>query len=242
VTPAREKRINENLLRTYNDELRELKKTIQGNPQSDSNLKLLSSRIKARNKKFLEGLKSEPLPVGDTGGAQAHAIKHAGEILNSISEHPVVGDSALHRYDRDEFNVGFCFGRAAYAHIELLRKGVHPKRIGKVFAIGKFQFGKAAWDFHVTTVVRGPKNEWWAIDRATSTQIEPIEVWMSQVERLSTHATHPLVRFYFSDAVKFHPLYGAYGADNLYFPYFNNYFVDLARWFDDHPVLQVSFH
>jgi len=228
ATPEQEKRVNENLHRTYNGELKEIRKGLKGDPDSLPNLRLLSSKINIRNKKFLEELPQET--------SQPVSGDLAQKVLDTVATHPIVGDAVVQKYDREGLNVGFCFGKAAYIHVELLRRGVNPKSLGKVFAIGKFRSGKAVWDFHVTPVVLGPKNEWWAMDTVTSEKVSPIAIWMRNVEKLDMDPAHPLIRFYFSDAVKFQPLYGAYGPENLYFPYFNNYFVDLAKWFDEHPV------
>jgi hypothetical protein len=163
--------------------------------------------------------------------------EQAQKILDLIWENPIVGHAALKKYDHQ--NIGFCFGRAAYFHLELLRRNLHPSSIGKLFAIGELSFSGMRWDFHVATLARGPNQEWWVLDSDTGNQVEPIEIWIKKITKLDEDPSNPSVRFYFADAVKFHPLYGAYNPSNLYLPYFNHYFEDLARWFDEHPTQEA---
>lgn len=60
----------------------------------------------------------------------------AQNLLDHVTDHPIVGNRSAGHYDHDGGNVGFCFGRAAYVHMALLKMGVHPSRILKIFSMG----------------------------------------------------------------------------------------------------------
>ncbi len=153
----------------------------------------------------------------------------AEEVRRSILSHPVVGDEALIKYDPHR-KIGFCFGRATYVHLELLRRGVPPQNIGKIFAIGKLYNGYSGWDYHVSTVVKINTDEWIAIDGLAPSTLS-IPEWMEVVSRWSADPTEIPPRFYFTDAVKFQPTPGAYDKDRLGLPIYKGYFSDLIGGF-----------
>ena len=179
----------------------------------------LDSYQSAKNEGFL--------PAIDRAQAQA--------ILEAIRKNPIVSDAGARKYDVRGSAIGYCFGRAAFVHVELLRRGVDPKSIGKIFAIGPLTYQDSIWDFHVATVVRSTNGGWWAIDGMTDDVLK-VEPWMKQVLRWSLDDENPTLRFYFADASKFQPTPGTYSDKKLYDPLYRGYFKDLAQWFLNHPL------
>lgn len=221
VTPA-QAQLFQNLFRIYNGELKELRRT---NPSK----KELSAEIQKRN---LAAFAALPPPPETTHGI-TKAV--ATSILGSMQTHPVVGETALSRYD-PELEVGFCFGRAVYAHWELLRRRVPARDIRKAFAIGRLVSNSLIWDFHVATITRAQDTTWWAIDGLTS-KVLPLEEWMKETQKLDRDPKDPTVRFYFTDANQFLPFDGAYSQKNLNKRLFKGYFKDLEASFGGRPKL-----
>ena len=163
----------------------------------------------------------------------------ASEILKMFRNHPVISEEATAKYDTELRQIGYCFGRAAFVHWELLRRGVKPTNIGKIFAIGKFNYQGALWDFHVATVVRNLDGDWLVIDGFQNRVMKP-DVWTEQISKWSLNNALYGVRFYFTDPVKFRPLPGAYSEKNLNDVHYKNYFKDLIQWFNDRPATTES--
>ena len=53
------------------------------------------------------------------------------EVVDHAASHPVAGFHVINKYD-PYGNIGFCFGRALFVHLELLRRGVAKESIKKV--------------------------------------------------------------------------------------------------------------
>ena len=234
TAPYTRAEIELNFFHAYNQELKELEKTFQKNSKesiySKKNLPEISRRLQNKNRETLENIKSDTSEFLTREKAQA--------IFNLFKNHPIVSFQAAEggsRYDPGFDSIGFCFGRAAYFHIELLRHKVSPKAIRKIFVIGQFLFEESAWNFHVITIVKGPGKTWWAIDPATSDHVEPLEKWSSNLTKLEYEPKTPLRRYYVTDPLKFQPDLGAYDPKILNLPIFHGFFSDLAKWFDTNP-------
>lgn len=157
----------------------------------------------------------------------------ATEILNSIAPHPVIGDKVALKYDPTQ-EIGFCFGRAAYVHIELLRRGISAQRIAKVFVMGGLYLDGYSWDFHVATIAQDESGTWWAIDSLFATPL-PLEDWMHEVSRWDANQKFPALRFFFTDALKFQALKGSYDSTYFYSEVYRKYFEDLTAWYTRAP-------
>lgn len=129
-------------------------------------------------------------------------------LQDTFRTHLVVSDAALDKYDHDR-QIGFCFGRAAYAHIELLRRGVSPDSIAKVFVFGRLVHQGRGWDFHMATMTRGPGLKWWVLD-GLQTKVLPLEEWTQEVLKLDGDVKRPKLRFYYTSPLKFQPIPGGY--------------------------------
>lgn len=221
---ARGKRIHENLFKTYRLEMEKFEK---GLPETTAGARNLSKRISQANQKMLKEMREEKAE-SFISQAQAEAVRA------SISSHPIAGETALKGYDPKD-KVGFCFGRAAYVHWELLRRGLPPGSVGKVFALGPLKSRGEIWDFHVATVAKGPGKTWWVLDNLAPT-VMPVEEWILHTQKLDRDPKNPTTRFYFADAAKFQPHFGAYAKEQFEIGYLKAYFSDLEKWFQTNPA------
>lgn len=160
------------------------------------------------------------------------SLAYAKNLHRSMFQHPVVGQEAI-QYQRQTVKIGYCFGRATYAHLALLKLGLDPRSILKIWAVGPLQTATDAWDFHVATIARGPQGEWFAMDTYNETAI-PVGQWMSLFNSLSTDGK---VLFFVTEPSKFTAELGSYdriqlGLDlNSGVDWYQNYFKDLMKWF-----------
>lgn len=160
-------------------------------------------------------------------------------LLTHAQHHPVAGEGLAARPEEASNRpMGYCFGRAAYLHLELLRRQVPGIQIAKLFALGNFLVRERNWDFHVATLtLTSAENlQWLVLDPSLFDRPVFPSQWIERVQSLSSPGERYRVRFYFSDPVKFHPLYGAYDQKDLFSSDFGNYFRDLAEWFDRNPL------
>ena len=191
--------------------------------------RVASKIIQARNAKVISRL-SDDLQ-GKVSGAGV-STEEADEIRAMFKTHPVVGDLATLRYDTPSRQIGYCFGRAAFAHWELLRRGVRPEDIAKIFAVGEMNYGSVGWKFHVATIVRNKEGGWIVID-ALQTHVLPVVEWSHEIQKWSSGDSQPMLRFYVTDPIKLLPVPGGYSSKTLSAPYYKGFFRDLADWFGD---------
>lgn len=151
----------------------------------------------------------------------------ATEILKSISVHPVIGQKAAFKYDPTN-EIGFCFGRAAYVHLELLKLGVSPQAMAKIFVMGGIYVDNTAWDFHVATIVQDERGNWMVIDSLFES-ILPMSDWMFEVAKWDANRQFPMMRFYVTNAAKFQPMRGSYNTEHFHSPLYKRYFEDLSQ-------------
>ena len=153
-------------------------------------------------------------------------------MLDLVEKNPVASQSMLWKYDHD--NLGFCFGRALFIHLELLRRGVQKEAIKKAFAVGPMRSGVTNWQFHVTTIVLGPKNEWIAIDPFVGEPVR-VEQWFDIISKTSTDGK---LRFYLSEPSKIGPSGWEYNTKpgGLLHPVYNHYFEDMFDYFRKNPL------
>jgi hypothetical protein len=165
----------------------------------------------------------ERLTKGAVGYPEGERIAH--KVYAALASNEVAKVDAVARYDRDG-DLGFCFGRAAMAHYLLLREGVPPERIAKIFAIGRLRHGDRLWEFHMATLVMGPKGRWWVVDSLFD-RLLPHGEWMDRTAGLDINPSLPQLRFYVTDPRKFQPGYGGYEEAHFRIPELNRYFTDL---------------
>lgn len=155
--------------------------------------------------------------------------EQAQSIIQKINLNEVTGFSAGRKYDPKGI-VGFCFGRALYAHLELLRHGVAKDSIKKVFVVGPMRTGSIDWQFHVTTIVKASDHAgWYAVDNFIGRPV-PLEEWFKKFQGYSTDGK---LRMFVTEANKIGPSAWEYNTKpgGLMDPFYNDYFKDMFEYF-----------
>lgn len=164
--------------------------------------------------------------------ADAISIDQAQNLLDSINEHPVVGDKAYDSYNRKGTEIGFCFGRAAYVHLALLRMGVKKDAIKKIWTVGETG-GEVNWIYHVATAVRTTDGNWTVIDNFVGHLLTAQE-WASEMREMTVDGKKAT---FITDAKRFHPGADKYTRVELGLnltkqaDFYQHYFKDLFKWF-----------
>jgi hypothetical protein len=236
--PQGEKTIDLDLMKEYDTELAQTKKELSSIRDPETLDIEISKKFQLKNQTLFSDVRGYGKPDAKSGPEAVAITKvQAQKILDKIPTHPVVSDKGSQKFDTPDRQIGYCFGKAAYVHVELLRHGVDPRSIAKMFAIGPLTHTQHNWNFHVATMVKAKEGGWWVIDGLES-EVLTLEAWKTLVLGWSQTRKTPLVRFYFSDAVKLNPTPGAYSEKTLYVDYYKGFFKELGRWFQKNPVKQ----
>lgn len=155
-----------------------------------------SSRISANED--LSDITSNKLVTSDDVRNAFYSIENAenGQLENlSIGEmnilfqnavnHPVakLSKENIKKYDPDGI-IGFCFGRAMTVHLLARKMGVSSTSLKKMFVIGDLRSGKdPEWRFHVTTLVKNEKGEWFAVDPIMKGPMD-VRDWIKTVQKV----------------------------------------------------------
>jgi len=105
-------------------------------------------------------------------------LAEAEAVLDKVKRHSVADLAKVRDYDDPLWpltagEIGYCFGRAMTAHLELRMAGVKRESIKKLFIAGDMTAedptgqspNRVRWRFHVTTLVKDPVlNQWYSID------------------------------------------------------------------------------
>jgi hypothetical protein len=196
-----------------------------------------SEEIQKLNERTLEKFSHSTVTreVSDAKGERLNGInlEWAQKVMASIDRHPIVSSYQDDRYSRPGVEIGFCFGRATYVHLALLKMGVNKDAIKKIWIVGPLQTN-VKWAFHVATMVKDAQSaEWYVIDNVPG-QVLPVREW---VKFLSGYDTQKLARIYISEPQKFSVSIGEYNRVEmgLNLPvdkdWYQHYFVDLLHWF-----------
>ncbi len=162
---------------------------------------------------------------------EAITLSQAQNLLDSISPHPVVGNAAYNSYNRKGTEIGYCFGRATYVHLALLKMGVKKDAIKKIWTVG-LTGGQVNWIYHVATAVRTTDGNWTVIDNFVGRLISTQD-WATQMRTMTIDGKKAT---FITDAKKFAPKLGTYsrvqlGLDlNRETDFYKNYFGDLFKW------------
>lgn len=191
-----------------------------------------TAAVEAQNQAMIDAL-----PKTIEGGDRMKAVSYdfAKRMLRTIDEHPVVAWYAMQKYDRKEVNIGYCFGRATYVHLALLKNGVDKRAIKKIWAVGPMLAGGINWAFHVATFARAEDGQWITIDNFPG-QIMTIQQWMAHMKLLSADGK---LTFYITEPRKFSVSLGTYDRVQLgrdlpkHQDWYRGYFNDLLDWFKD---------
>lgn len=185
----------------------------------------LSRLVQSRNQDVVLKFKRT---IGNSGlGFPSPKLKQTADgVLKKLLESPVASPNALAKYD-PLGEVGFCFGRATFVHLELIRLGFDPNKIGKVFALGNLSYQKRPWDFHVATFIWD--NDATLVIDDTVKEVMTLEQWIQTIEKFDFDPDAPMMTVFLTDPIKFHPALKEYDKRNFQRPIYNNYFKDLVR-------------
>lgn len=157
----------------------------------------------------------------------------ARALVDSIRKHKVVSEYQYAKYNQPGTEIGFCFGRATYAHLMAQKLGVHQDAIIKVWAVGPMEAGSITWQFHVATLVKAkePKIGWWAVDSFTPSVLS-IDQWIAYMKESNPDES---LRFYFSKPEKFSVSLYRYSVIQMGLnltpskDWYRGYFIDLMK-------------
>lgn len=182
--------------------------------------------VQSLNAELVRALSEEPA-LENSRRRTSISGREAEKIRRKKINHPVVGVEATRAIYDPTGRFGFCFGRAQWAVIELLQRGVARESIKKIFAVGPMWADGITWQFHVATMVRGPKGSWLVID-TEAPRVVTAQEWMADLNKTSLdgkllfHVTEP-ERLGASTTEKFSARhYRALGLDPQYRQYFEN--------------------
>jgi hypothetical protein len=167
---------------------------------------------------FMERIAFTGEHVDASGRLQFVNRAQANLILQEQQTNSVTSKSSLFLYDPNQL-IGFCFGRAFFNQLNLLRHNVSEEAIRKVFLIGSIRIDVAGeaktFTNHVATMVRTRNGEWLVLDDNIG-QIVTLREWYQ--------AWHPYldpkVRIYFSDSRRFSANIGEIKLGNIDLPDF----------------------
>lgn len=169
------------------------------------------------------------LYTNDAGKPEFTTLEIAQKVMQAANDNPVVSLYELSRYDNG--GIGFCFGRAMFVNIYLMMGGINRAHIKKAFIVGSM--ANRAWGWHVTTIVESRDAEgkeiWLAIDPAIG-QVMEVKAWY---ESWSKYSDDKKLRLYISEPGKFGVTSSRYDEDDMAHDFYNNYFKDMMKWFED---------
>lgn len=190
------------------------------------------AEIADMNSKILESIESENPEAESSRRSVSVTESAAKRLLQLTLQNPIVTPGNA-KYDQPNTSIGYCFGRATFIHLMLLKMGVQKDSIRKIWAVGPMKAGNIMWQFHVATSVFVDGKGWMVIDTNHNSPI-PVREWMNNYSQQSSPAG--MVRFYATDASKFAFQLGKYSrvqmgtnvtADK---DWYRHYFKDMIDW------------
>lgn len=190
-----------------------------------------ADQVAAENQRTLSELNTF-VPKQNATRAQAVPIRWAKELLSVAYNHSVVGWNAREHYKRDGVEIGFCFGRAMFMHLMLLKMGVQKDSIKKIWAVGPMQTSNGiTWGHHVATLVFSREQGWVAVDTNHANPM-PAKDWMAHYKAQNTDGK---LKFYITEPEKFGIETVKYTRVNLGLgmnresDWYQHYFVDMLK-------------
>jgi hypothetical protein len=174
--------------------------------------------IRTANEQAFAGLNEQT-------GYTKNNLPLAADIIALVEAHDVASSTRVREYQDGE-QIGFCFARAMLVHYLLLKVGIAPSDIKKIFALGEFFIGGQFWNFHVAIMVRSMQG-FIVVDPLYG---EPamLDDWQRNVAMVDVKQSLSRARFYVTDPRKFMPTTGAYTIELISPPELWPYFYDLG--------------
>lgn len=196
------------------------------------------TEVAAMNLNTLENIQQE-IPFKSTSTRAVEIRETAANKLVELTYANPVVNPGMKKYD-PRGNIGFCFGRATFIHLILLKMGLQKNSIRKIWAIGPMNTGEITWRYHVATMAYTKTKGWLVLDTNHGAPVSPQE-WMATYSKMSTNGK---LRFYSSDASKLGFKMGKYsrlrlGMDlNQERDYYHGYFKDMMEWVRERKLSQ----
>lgn len=155
----------------------------------------------------------------------------AAKLLKLTLENPVV-KPGNEKYDQPDVSIGYCFGRATFVHLMLLKMGLQKNSIRKIWAVGAMKAGGLTWQFHVATIAYTETQGWVVID-TNHYKPMPVRDW---INHYGSQSEDGRVRFYATDASKFAFQIGKYSRVQMGLDlgkdkdWYRHYFKDMMTW------------
>lgn len=182
------------------------------------------SAVHKWNQNLVSALRASPIPSSTTQKTTL-TDQEIRILYRTLENHPVASCKHLPKYD-PQGNIGFCFGRAAAAHLLALHQGLHKESVRKIWAVGTMYANDVTWGHHVATMVRGADKKWYVLDPEYK-KVLPLENWMREVKKMDGDGK---LIFVSSDAKRFGPVSSdTYQAIELKDDFYNQYFEDLLE-------------
>lgn len=199
------------------------------------------NEIVRRNKKIQKQIENY-IPVQN--GKRASELPYSKFLeAYEILERDFTGQK-MDQYERADCKVGYCFGRAYLSHMILLKMGLQPDSIRKVWAVGKMNSGEdnIMWEFHVATAVYVTDYGWMVLDTNFGRPM-PLREWFSRNLAEDVDGT---TRLYVTDARKFALTVGQYSSSELgtklprEYDFYSHYFVDNTKAIRSTPIDKIQ--
>lgn len=193
---------------------------------------MTAEQVRRLNEQWVKDLENQ-IPDINRGPREQRTgtitLKDASAVVNAIRTNPVANPSKTHLYEESGQGIGYCFGRATFAHLLLLRMGVRKDSVKKIWAVGPMKAFGNDWGFHVATVVHTVEKGWVTVD-TNSYQVQTVREWVDQYSKFSVDGK---LRFYFTPADRFGVYPFKYSREQLGLDrtkeedFYKNYFVEL---------------
>lgn len=216
--------------------------------QKNEAAKLSTVEIREKNNQTIDNLKKLPirkLALRARGRNRVQTVepKVVQQIIDSMNIHPIVSSSANGKYERPGTEIGYCFGRATYAHLALLKIGVDKDSIRKIWLVGPMVTNRITWQFHVAVTVRTTDGKWMVVDNFTGKLLE-ISDWVNFFYKYN--AKPQKLRVYITSPSKFSVSLASYNPIQLGLnvssevDWYRHYFFDLMKWFQKNDMSQFG--
>ena len=156
----------------------------------------------------------------------------ADAVIQATYSNPIVNPYNT-KYQRPDVQIGYCFGRATFAHIALKKMGLQTSSIRKVWLVGPMTASSVKWGFHVATSAFVQGLGWRVLDSNIGHPVTVREwfdhyIFMSDDRRL---------RIFFTEPSRFGVSIARYDRVDMGLDlaterdWYQHYFYDLMAWF-----------
>ncbi len=194
-----------------------------------------SQSIEQMNLRTIQELPTKLPPTKRVTSVSTQILKR---VIQAFVTNPILKKEYFGHYNQSSTEIGYCFGRALYAHLTLLKMGVDKTAIRKAWVVGPMEAGGISWSFHVATIVKGTDNQWYALDGILGGKAVPIQEWYSYFWKKNKAQN---LRLYITDPQRFTPELSNYNRTQLGLQlskeqdWYRGFFQDLLQWFRDNP-------